>query len=207
MEQHFLAVGKPAWDAYDWAPRPQPAWLLVSEGSGPGPLPLYPALGESADHRDALDRQLLSSACWRLPFIHEGYTLLSRAQSPWEARPLQPSLGPAPDTAETPETPQTPETPETPDSPPEPAREPEPRKETESQRLSQAEWPSVGVGLQTEEKCEDGGPAERRPARAPGGWGRRPGFCGCLRWVRRAVCTLRRAAAGCCGTFWDVKEP
>ena len=33
MEQHFLDIVKPTWDACDWAPQLQPLWLLMSENS------------------------------------------------------------------------------------------------------------------------------------------------------------------------------
>ncbi|XP_053513331.1 annexin-2 receptor-like [Artibeus jamaicensis] len=198
MEQHFLDYGKSAWDAVDRAPRPRPPSLLISEDSGPWPLPFYPVLGESAGNYDAYGGQLLCSPCWRLPSVYGTYRLLTAAQSSWEGSPAQASLGPSPE---------TPETPETPESPAEPARESEPAEETPSPGPAQEPWPSARDGQQMAEKFEGPRPAERRPPRAPAARCPHPDFSGCLRWVRRAVCSLSRAAAGCCGVFRDLKGP
>lgn len=210
MEQHFLDVGKPAWDSADWARQPQPPWLLIPEDSGPWSLPLYPVLGECAGNYDAYGGRLLCSPCWQLPSVYGTFKDLTAAQSSWEGSPAQPSLGPSPETLDTPDTPDTPETPGTPgtpESPAEPSGEPVSAKETAFELLSETPWPSARDEGQGAHSCEGARPAERRPPRA------RVRRCGhadlssCLRWIRRAVCSLSRAAAGCCGVFLDVKEP
>nr|XP_053774285.1 annexin-2 receptor-like [Desmodus rotundus]XP_053774291.1 annexin-2 receptor-like [Desmodus rotundus]XP_053774293.1 annexin-2 receptor-like [Desmodus rotundus]XP_053774300.1 annexin-2 receptor-like [Desmodus rotundus]XP_053774307.1 annexin-2 receptor-like [Desmodus rotundus]XP_053774315.1 annexin-2 receptor-like [Desmodus rotundus]XP_053774320.1 annexin-2 receptor-like [Desmodus rotundus] len=148
MEQHFLDVVNPAWDAAECAPHSRRPWWPISEDSAPRPLPLYPP---------------------------------------------RPSV--SLETLETLETPAA------------AAREPEPAEESASQPIAQALRPNAGDGLQIAENVEGARPAERRPSRRPAGWCPHPDFSGCLRWIRRAVCTLSRAAAGCCAAFLDVKEP
>lgn len=195
MEQHFLDVVNPAWDAADWAPHSRRPWWPISEDSAPWPLPLYPVLGEGAGPGGAYDGQLLCSPCWRLPSVYERYRRSTGDQSPWEASPAQPRPSVSLETLETLETPAA------------AAREPEPAEESASQPIAPALWPNAGDGLQIAENVEGARPAERRPSRRPAGWCPHPDFSGCLRWIRRAVCSLSRAAAGCCAAFLDVKEP
>ncbi|XP_028359328.1 annexin-2 receptor [Phyllostomus discolor] len=189
-EQPFPDAVKLPRDDRDAAPQPQPQppWMEISEDSGPWPLPLYPEWGESAGHPDAYHGQLLSSPCWQLPSVYERYRVLSGAQSPREPSAAQPSPGFGAGTWRT---------------PPEPAGAPEPAKDTASQHLPVALPPDGEDAGEPSQPCDSAQPSECRPARGPAGWRPPPFSRGCLQWVRRAVCTLRRWAAVCCRTFWD----
>lgn len=189
MEQHVLDAAKRAWDSADVAPEPQAASILTSDDSGPWPLPLYPVLEKSSSHRGDYDGKLLSSPCWQLPSVYLQYRFLTGAHSTWEPSPAQRSPTLWPPTQNTPEA---------------PAGETEPAEETAfPQQLPAATRSDHRDARQDTEPCDRAHASERRgpPVTA---WGRqRRVFSGCLRWIGRAVHTLRRLLR----TFVRQDEP
>lgn len=187
MQQLFLDAVKQAWESADVAPGPQPPRLPISEDSGPWPLPLYPVLGDISGHRGDYDGRLLSSPCWRLPSVYERYRVLTRAQSPLEPSPAQPSPGLWPEARKILAAPN---------------RAPEPAEETAMPQISVVLPPDAGEESQHTDTCDRAHPPES-PTWGPGPERPQPDFLGYLWWILRAV----RETAGCCGTFWKVQEP
>ncbi|XP_023382925.1 annexin-2 receptor [Pteropus vampyrus] len=180
MEQLFLDAVKNAWDSADVAPKVPLPSILTSDDWGPLPRPLrlYPVPGESSSRRGDYDGRLLSSACWQLPSVYQQYRSSNEAQSTWEPSPAQRSPGLWPRTQRTPE-----------------ARvgETEPAEKTAfQQQLPAYALSDDRDGRQDTEPWDSAHAAERRgpPVTA---WGsQHRAVSGCLRWIGRAVDTLRR---------------
>ncbi|KAM8812637.1 annexin-2 receptor-like [Rhynchonycteris naso] len=191
MEQYFGDAVKRVWDYADQAPEPLSPAMRSSEDSGPWPLPLYPALGESSVHRGDDDGRLLSSPCWQLPSIfHHDRGLSSGAWTATEPNPGQSLSGPRPGALTTPEA---------------PAETPEPAEQTTLQHVQMAQTHDDAVdGALDTEISGRAQPEERRPPPRPAAWRRQPLFSGLLRWISGALSSL---SCGGLPTSCDLEEP